>query len=153
MANTYSQTYVHVVFSVKRRESLIKDQYREQLQRYITGIVQKRNSKMISIYCMADHLHFFVGLNPSSSLSDLVRDIKSGSTNYINEQKWFHSKFNWQEGYGSFSYSKSQIPKVCNYIDNQAEHHKKRSFKQEYIEWLNKYEVDYNEKYLFDLPD
>ena len=150
MANTYSQMYVHVVFAVKRRESLIREQYREQLQRYITGIVQKRNSKMLSIYCMPDHVHLFVGLNPATALSDLVRDIKTGSTNYINDQNWFRTKFSWQEGYGSFSYSKSLISKVSTYIENQAEHHKKKTFKEEYIEWLQKFDVDYNEKYLFD---
>jgi putative transposase len=153
MANTYSQNYVHVVFSVKRRESLIQEEYREHLQRYITGIVQKRNSKMITIFCMPDHTHLFIGLNPATSLSDLVRDIKSGSTNFINEQKWFQTKFSWQEGYGSFTYSKSLIPKVSNYIENQVEHHRKKTFKQEYIEWLKKFEVDYNEKYLFDWHD
>lgn len=153
MANTYSQMYIHVVFAVKKRESLIKDQYREQIQRYITGIIQKRNSKMISIYCMPDHTHLFIGLNPSTSLSDLIRDIKAGSSKYINEQDWFQSKFNWQEGYGSFSYSRSFIPRVANYIENQAEHHKKKSFKDEYIEWLKKFEVDYDEKYLCDWQD
>ncbi len=149
MANTYSQLYIHVVFAVKRRESLIKEQYREQVQRYITGILQKRNSKMISIYCMPDHTHLFLGLNPGTALSDLVRDIKAGSSKFINEQGWFNSKFNWQEGYGSFSYSKSLIPKVAKYIENQQEHHKKQSFKDEYLEWLKKFEVDYDERYLF----
>jgi len=153
MANTYSQMYVHVVFAVKRRESLIREQHREQIQRYITGILQKRNSKMISIYCMPDHAHIFFGLNPATALSDLVRDIKAGSSNYINDQGWFKSKFNWQEGYGCFSYSKSLIPKVARYIENQVEHHKKKSFKDEYLEWLKKFDVDYDEKYLFEWFD
>jgi REP element-mobilizing transposase RayT len=153
MANTYSQMYVHVVFAVKRRESLISEQHREQIQRYITGILQKRNSKMISIYCMPDHAHIFIGLNPATALSDLVRDIKAGSSNYINDQDWFKSKFYWQEGYGCFSYSKSLIPKVAKYIENQAEHHKKKSFKDEYIKCLKIFDVDYDEKYLFEWFD
>jgi putative transposase len=153
MANTYSQLYVHVVFAVKKREALIRDEHREHLQRYITGILQKRNFKMIAIYCMPDHIHIFFGLNPSVALSDLVRDIKAGSSNFINEQKWFQSKFNWQEGYGGFSYSRSLISKVAQYIENQAEHHRKKTFRQEYTDWLEKFEVDYNEKYLFEFLD
>jgi REP element-mobilizing transposase RayT len=142
--------YVHVVFAVKYRESLIKEQYREQVQRYITGILQKRNSKLITIYCMPDHTHIFIGLNPATSLSDLVRDIKAGSSTYINEQNWYSSKFKWQEGYGCFTYCRSLIPVVARYIENQSEHHKKKTFKDEYLENLKKFGVDYDEKYLFE---
>ncbi len=120
MANTYVQMYVHVVFAVRNREALIKGIYREQLQRYITGIVTKRKSKVLAIYCMPDHVHLFIGLNPSGSLSDLVRDVKTGSTEFIKEQGWFKTKFYWQEGYGGFSYSRSQISVVANYVENQA---------------------------------
>jgi REP element-mobilizing transposase RayT len=150
MANTYSQMYVHVIFAVKRREALIKEDYREKVQQYITGIVQKRKSKMLSIYCMPDHIHFLIGLNPASALSDLVRDVKAGSSNYINEQKWFEMKFQWQEGYGCFTYSRSLISKIAKYIENQASHHKKRTFKDEYIDWLEKFRVEYDPKYLFE---
>jgi REP element-mobilizing transposase RayT len=150
MADSYAQIYVHVVFAVRNREALIREEYREPLQRYITGIVTNRRSKILAIYCMPDHTHLFIGLNPSGSLSDLVRDVKTGSTVFIKEQGWFKSRFYWQEGYGCFSYSRSQIPIVAHYIENQAEHHRKKTFREEYIEFLKKYEVEYNEKHLFE---
>jgi REP element-mobilizing transposase RayT len=153
MANTYTQVYVHIVFTVRYREAMIKEEHREHLQRFITGIVSNRKSKVLAIYCMPDHIHLFAGLNTSGSISDLVRDIKTGSTQFIKEQGWFDAKFSWQEGYGCFSYSKSQIPFVARYIENQAEHHQKKTFKEEYIETLEKYEVDYDEKYLFEWFD
>jgi putative transposase len=153
MANTYAQLYIHIVFAVRNREALIKEEYREHLQKFITGIVTNRKSKVIAIYCMPNHTHLLIGLNPSGSLSDLVRDVKSGSTVFIKEQGWYKTKFYWQEGYGCFSYSRSQIPTVANYIQNQANHHHKRSFREEYIDFLKKYEVDYDEKYLFEWLD
>lgn len=149
MANTYSNLYVHVVFAVKFREAMIKEEYRERLQKFITGIVTNRRSKVLAIYCMPDHTHLFIGLNPSGSLSDLVRDVKTGSTQFINDEKWFKSKFTWQEGYGCFSYSKSQIPIVARYIENQADHHRKKIFREEYIDFLEKSDTKYEEKYLF----
>ncbi len=149
MANTYSNLYVHVVFAVKFREAMIKEEYRERLQKFITGIVTNRRSKVLAIYCMPDHTHLFIGLNPSGSLSDLVRDVKTGSTQFINDEKWFKSKFTWQEGYGCFSYSKSQIPIVARYIENQADHHRKKTFREEYIDFLEKSDTKYEEKYLF----
>ena len=108
---------------------------------------------MLSVFCMPDHTHILIGIKPSIAISDLVRDIKSGSTNFINEQKWIKTKFQWQEGFGAFSYSKSQIDKVIKYILNQEEHHTKIIFKQEYIDFLEKFEIDYNEKYLFEWQD
>lgn len=150
MPNTYSQIYIQIVFAVQGRQNLIHEKHREELHRYITGIVQKRGHKMLSIFCMPDHVHLLVGLSPAQSISDLARDIKAGSSNFINDNKWVLSKFNWQEGYGAFSYSRSQIGKVANYIDNQVEHHKQKSFKEEYLDILKKSEIEYDEKYLFE---
>ena len=141
--------YVHVVFAVKFREAMITENRRELLQKYMTGIAQKRNVKMLAIYCMPDHTHMLIGFHPSGSLSDLVRDIKTGTTIFMNEQRWFPKKFNWQEGFGCFTYSRSQIPTVARYIENQADHHRKKKFRDEYIEYLKKCEVDFNKKYLF----
>lgn len=153
MPNTYTQIYIQIVFAVKGRENLIPKNNREELHKYITGIVQNRGQKMLSVFCMPDHTHLLIGLKPSIAISDLVRDIKSGSTNFINEQKWIKTKFQWQEGFGALSYSKSQIDVVIKYILNQEEHHKKITFKQEYIDFLEKFEIDYNEKYLFEWQD
>jgi len=150
MPNTYTQIYIQIVFAVQGRANLISKNNREELHKYITGIVKKREQKMLSIFCMPDHTHLLVGIKPSVSISDLVRDIKSGSSNFINEQKWIQGNFNWQEGFGAFSYSRSQIDTVAKYILNQEEHHKKKTFKEEYIDFLQKFEVEYDEKYLFE---
>jgi len=150
MPNTYSQIYIQIVFAVKGKQNLIQNDHREELHKYITGIVQNRGQKMLAIFCMPDHTHIFIGLQPSIAISDLVRDIKAGSSKFINDNKWMRGKFNWQEGFGAFSYSRSHIDKVVHYILNQQEHHRKKSFREEYIEFLTKYAVDYNEKYLFE---
>ena len=150
MANTYSQIYIHIVFTVQGRLNLIPKQHRKELQKILTGIISNRKQKLISIYAMPDHVHILVGLEPNMALSNLVRDVKSGSSQYITEKKWVKGRFNWQEGYGSFSHSKSQISQVANYILNQEEHHKKRTFKEEYLDMLEKFEVEYDEKFLFD---
>jgi len=150
MANTYSQIYVQIVFAVKGRENMIPSHNREELQKYMTGIIQKRDQKLLSIYAMPDHTHLLVGMNTSLSIADLARDIKAISSKYINESNWMKFKFNWQEGYGAFSYSKSQIDSVIKYILNQEQHHKKKTFREEYIEFLKKYEIEYDDKYLFD---
>jgi putative transposase len=149
MPNTYSQVYIQIVFAVKGRENLISKNNREELQKYITGIIQNREQKLLSIFCMPDHTHILVGIKPSIAISDLVRDIKTGSSHFINEQKWVKGKFNWQEAFGAFSYSRSQIDDVVKYILNQEEHHNRISFKNEYISFLKKFEIDYDEKYLF----
>ncbi len=149
MANTYSQIYIQIVFVVQGRQNLIKKKHREELHKYISGIVKNRNQKMLSIFAMPDHIHLLVGLKPNISISDLVRDIKAGSSKFINESRWVNGKFNWQRGFGAFSYSKSEIDRVINYILNQEEHHKKEKFKEEYINFLKKFDIDYNEKYLF----
>ncbi len=150
MPNTYSQIYIQIVFAVKGRENLISKVHREELHKYITGIVQNRGQKMLSIFCMPDHVHLLVGIKPSIAISDLVRDIKAGSSNFINQQHWVKGKFNWQEGFGAFSYSKSQIDTVIKYILSQEEHHKKTTFREEYFDFLKKFEIDYDEKYLFE---
>lgn len=149
MANTYTQIYIQIVFVVKRRENLISKNNRNELQKYITGIITNRNQKLLAIYCMPDHTHLLVSLSGSISISDLVRDIKTGSSNFINEQNWLRGRFNWQEGYGAFSYSKSEVDRVVNYILNQEEHHKRTTFKDEYLDFLHRFEIEYNEKYLF----
>ncbi len=149
MPNTYTQLYIQIVFAVQGRQNLIPKQHKEELHKYITGIVQKRNHKLIAINSMPDHAHIFVGLNPAQSISDLVRDIKTNSSSFITEKKFVHQKFNWQEGYGAFTYSHSQIDAVVKYILNQEEHHKKETFREEYIHFLKKFNVEYDEKYLF----
>lgn len=150
MPNTYSQIYVQIVFAVKGRENLISKIHREELHKYISGIVQNRGQKMLSIFCMPDHVHLLVGIKSSITISDLVRDIKAGSSNFINQQHWVKGKFNWQEGFGAFSYSKSQIDNVIKYILSQEEHHKKTTFKAEYFDFLRRFEIDYDEKYVFE---
>ncbi len=150
MPNTYSQLYVQIVFTVKGRANLISKNNREELQKYIAGIIQNREQKLMSIFCMPDHVHILVSIKPSISISDLVRDIKAGSSKFINDSKWIKSKFNWQEGFGAFSYSKSQIDTVIKYILNQEEHHNKKSFKDEYLEYLKQFDIEYDERYLFE---
>ena len=150
MANTYSQIYIQIVFVVKGRQNLISEQNRDELQKYITGIVQNRDQKLLAIYCMPNHTHVLIGLKPSISISDLARDIKAGSSGFINKQNWIKGKFNWQEGFGAFSYSKNAIENVITYINNQHQHHSKKTFKEEYFEYLKEFEIEYDEKYLFD---
>ncbi|MFZ1082367.1 MAG: IS200/IS605 family transposase [Candidatus Kryptoniota bacterium] len=150
MANTYSQIYIQIVFAVKGRQNLIMSEHREELHKYITGIVRNRDQKMLSIFSMPDHTHLFVGLKPSIAVSDLMRDVKADSSNFINEKKWLRGKFNWQEGFGAFSYSQSQLDNVIKYILNQEKHHKKKTFREEYIGFLKKFEIDYDDKYLFE---
>jgi putative transposase len=149
MPNTYTQLFIQIVFAVKGRQNLIPLSCKEELHKYITGIIQNRGHKMLSIYCMPDHTHILIGLKPDISISDLVRDIKAISSKFINENKWINGRFNWQEGFGAFSYSRSQIDNVIKYILNQEAHHKKNSFKEEYLKFLKKFEIAYDEKYLF----
>ena len=150
MANTYSQVYIHIVFAVQGRLNLIPENHREELQKYITGIISKRNQKLLAIYSNPDHTHIFVGMKPELSISDLVRDVKAGSSKFINDKKWVVGKFNWQKGAGSFSHSHSQIDTVVKYVNNQKEHHHKRTFKEEYLEMLKNFAVDYDDRYLFE---
>jgi putative transposase len=149
MANTYTQIYIHIVFAVQGRQNLIPRQHKEELCRYTTGIVSNRGQKLIAINCEPDHMHIFVGVKPTITISDLVRDIKAGSSGFINEQQWIRGKFNWQEGFGAFSHSHSNIDRVVKYILNQEEHHHKKTFKEEYVELLEEFAVEYDTKYLF----
>lgn len=150
MANTFSQIYIQIVFAVQHRNALIENIWEEKLYRYITGIVQKKEQKLIAINGMPDHIHIFIGLKPSCCISDLVREIKKSSTKFIAENELSKTPFHWQEGYGAFSYSHSQIEFVYNYILNQKQHHKKQTFKEEYIDFLKDFGIEYNEKYVFD---
>ncbi len=150
MANTYSQLIIQIVFAVNGRDNLISSKNREELEKYISGIIENKGQRMLAIYIMPNHAHILVGMQPNMAVSDLTRDIKSNSSKFINQSKWVKGKFSWQEGFGSFSYSKSQIDSVVNYILNQEQHHKKMTFKQEYLEFLDKFNIEYKEEYLFD---
>ena len=150
MAGTFSQLYIQTVFAVKGRENLIDKKWRDELCKYISGIIKGKNQKSIIVNGVSDHIHCFVGLKPSMSISDLMRDVKNNSSKFINDKGFVKGKFSWQEGYGAFSYSHSQIEQVYNYILNQELHHHKKTFKEEYLEFLTKYEIDYKTEYLFD---
>lgn len=154
MANTYSQIYIQIVFAVKFRERLIAEDKRTELEKFITGIVKNRNQKLLAIFINPDHAHLLIGLNNlDMKISDLVRDIKAGSSKFVNDNRWFRDDFAWQEGYGAFSYSKSQIDRVAKYILNQPNHHKRVSFREEYLKILNDLEINFEEKYLFEFFD
>jgi putative transposase len=153
MANTYTQFYVHIVFSPKNREALIKRAWKDDLERYITGIVQNHNHKLLAISCMPDHIHILIGYNVNQMVPDLVEEIKTSSNAWIKYNKLSRLKFEWQRGYGAFSHSRSQLDEVVRYILNQEEHHRKRPFKEEYLEILRNNDVDYDERYLFNFFD
>jgi len=150
MANSYTQLYVQYVFAVKGRANLIKETFRDEIEKVISGIVTNHNSKTYAIYSNPDHVHILVSIHPTISVSKLVEQIKSGSSKWLNEKRYLPGKFHWQEGYGAFTYSKSQIDQVVKYILNQPEHHKKRTFREEYLDFLEKFEIEYNPKYLFE---
>src|SRR5690554_6183099 len=147
--STFSQIYIQVVFAVNGRNSSIKAEWEEELYKYITGIVQNKGQKMLAINGCFDHIHLFIGMKPSCRLSDLVREVKKSSNVFINEKRFSRYKFEWQEGYGAFSYSHSAIDNVVKYIMNQKEHHKKRTFKEEYVDFLNKFQIEFKDEYLF----
>ena len=153
MANTYTQIYIHVVFAVEGRQNLIKPEYNDELQMFITGIVSAQKHKLLAINNMPDHLHFLVGLRPDAALSDLVRDVKAGSSKFITGKRRVMGRFSWQEGFGAFSYSRSQISAVSRYIMNQQKHHAKKSFREEYVELLEKFGVDYDRRFIFKTND
>ena len=150
MPDRYSQIYIQIVFAVRNRDALIRRDWEEQLYKYITGIVQNKGQKMLAINGIETHIHFLLGMRPTCCLSDLVREVKKSSSDFIKENKLTKFNFNWQEGFGAFSYGHSQLDDVIGYIMRQKEHHAKRSFKDEYTSLLNKFEVEYDEKYLFD---
>lgn len=153
MSGTFSQIYIQVVFSVKGRENVINKNWRKELFQYISGIIKAKNQKAIIVGGFSDHVHVLIGLKPSMALADLIRDIKNNSSKFINEKKFVIGKFSWQEGYGAFSYGHTQIDDVYNYILNQEEHHRKYTFKEEYIQFLRKYEIDHEERFLFEWLD
>jgi REP element-mobilizing transposase RayT len=150
MPGTFSQIYIQVVFAVKGRENLITNNWKTELNKYIAGIIKGKDQKPIIVNGMPDHIHAFIGFKPAMAISDLVRDIKNNSSNFINDHKLVKGKFAWQDGYGAFSYSHSHIDKVYNYILNQEEHHKKKTFRQEYLSFLKAFDIAFEEKYLFD---
>jgi REP element-mobilizing transposase RayT len=153
MANTYTQIYIHIVFAVEGRQNVIPSEHREELRKFITGIVTAQKHKLIAVNTMPDHLHILIGMRPDAALSDLVGDIKTGSSKFINKRRWVAGRFSWQEGFGAFSHARSQLDTVIRYIENQPEHHAKKSFRQEYIELLEKFGVDYDQRYIFRATD
>lgn len=150
MANTYTQIYIHIVFAVEGRQNLISAEHNEELQKYITGVVSGENQKLIAINNMPDHMHLLIGLRPDSSLSDLVRTIKAASSKFISQRRWVAGRFSWQEGFGAFSHARSQLGTVIRYIENQPRHHAKKSFRDEYVELLEKFNVNYDKRYIFE---
>ncbi|WP_373514242.1 IS200/IS605 family transposase [Persicitalea sp.] len=147
---TFSQIYIQVVFPVKGRNSLVASTWEDELYKYMTGIVQNKGQKMIRINGMPDHIHFLIGMRPSCCLSDLVREVKKASNAFVQEKRFTKHKFEWQEGYGAFSYSHSALDNVIAYIANQKEHNRTKSFKEEYIGFLQKYQIEYKDEYLFE---
>jgi REP element-mobilizing transposase RayT len=148
MANTYTQIYLQVVFAVEARQYLIGRENKEELQKFMTGVVTERAQKLIAIHCMPDHTHLLVGLKPSLALSDLVRDVKNASSNFVQRKGWVMGRFSWQEGFGAFSYGHSQLTRIIRYIQNQEKHHAKLSFRDEYLRFLQRYEIDHDERFI-----
>jgi len=153
MPNTFTQLRIQLVFAVQGRDRLIPKKYKDQVEKYISAVIQKRKHKLLAIFCMPDHIHILIGLHPQQSISKLVEEVKKASQVFIKEQDWMPFDFKWQRGYGAFSYSKSQTDAVAKYILNQEEHHKTRSFKEEYVDFLTKLDIDFEEQYLFEFYD
>lgn len=153
MADTYTQIYIQVVFAVQGRQCLIRPEWKEELYKYITGIVSNHEQKLLAINGVADHVHLLIGLKPTMALSDLVRDIKANSSRFINEKHWVAGKFQWQAGFGAFSYGHSQLDKIIQYIQNQERHHQQNSFRNEYLAFLRKFDVAFKDDYLFEFLD
>jgi len=149
MPNTYTQIHIQIVFAVKNKSGVIQSNWKDELYKYITGIAHHNKHKMLAINGVHDHIHILIGLNPTQSISDLLQDIKGSSSKWINQKKLVNGKFEWQQGYGAFSYGKSQLKDVITYIENQEMHHKNKSFREEYINFLVKFEIDYDEKFIF----
>ncbi|KAF5059838.1 Transposase IS200 like protein [anaerobic digester metagenome] len=149
MADTYSQIYIQTVFAVQNRYTLIQPTWEDELYKYITGIIQNKGQKMLAINGTSNHIHILIGMKPTCCLSDLVREIKKSSNTFINERRFTPYNFQWQEGFGAFSYSHSQLTDVIQYIENQKEHHKQRTFKEEYLAFLKAFEIEFKHEYLF----
>ncbi len=152
MANTFTQIHLQFVFAVKYRAALIRKEWNSRLHQYITGIFQQNDHKMLQINSMTDHIHILIGMRPHQPISTLIQNVKTESSKFINENKYCRVKFAWQEGYGAFSYSKWDVPKIIRYIQNQEDHHKKESFLDEYRQLLKRFEINYDERYIFKEP-
>jgi putative transposase len=149
MADTFSQIYIQVVFGVQARQCLIRREHKEELHKYVTGIITERRQKLLAIHCMPDHIHLLVGIKPTVALSDLVRDIKNASSNFVNSKRWVLGRFAWQEDFGAFSYGHSQLTGIIRYIRDQEKHHARRTFRQEYVQFLRKFEIEHDERFIF----
>ena len=150
MANTYTQLYFHIVFAVKGRSNYISEQWKDELYKYISGIIANKDQKLMIVNGVPNHIHLLIGTKPNCNLSDLIRDIKANSSKWINEKKFTNFHFEWQTGFGAFTVSQSVVPNVIEYIKNQEEHHRKKTFKEEYVEFLKAYQIDFKDEYLFD---
>ena len=153
MANSYTQITIQYIFAVKGRKNFLLPKYNDELQKYITGIIQNRKSKLLSINNVEDHIHILIGLSPTYSISKMAQEIKNNSSKFINQKKWYPHKFNWQTGYGAFSYSHSHRSAVCKYIENQQIHHQTENFQAEYLNFLNKFEIEFKNEYVFEFYD
>lgn len=153
MADTYTQCYFQLVFAVRNKSALIKKEWKDQLEKYISGIIQNNGHKLLSIGAMPDHIHILIGYNLNQLIPDLVGQIKTSSNSWVKEKSLSRFRFGWQNGYGAFTYSRSQIDVVIKYILNQEQHHKKKNFREEYLKILQRLEIEYNDKYLFDFFD
>ena len=149
MANTYTQIYIQYVFAVQNRISLIKNEWKDELYKYMTGIINQHEHKLLSIGGMTDHIHALVSMHPKQAPSDLMYELKRSSSLWINENKFVFGKFSWQEGFGAFSYSQSQISRVSKYIENQETHHKKKTFREEYLDFLKAFNIEFDERYVY----
>ena len=150
---SYTQLYVHFVIVVMHKECLIHEKHQLEVYPYISGLINSMGHKSLAVNGMPEHLHIFMGFNPDKSPSDTIKEIKRATSNFINSKKWFPGHFQWQSGYGAFSYSRSQIGNVIEYIKKQKEHHKRQTFRDEYLEILRKFDIEYDDKYLFDFLD
>lgn len=153
MPSTHTQLYIHYVITVKGRKNFIPEEHNKILHKYIKGIVEKRKSILLAINNVPDHMHLLVSVTPNYTIAKFIQEIKAGSSKYINDQKWIRGKFQWQTGYGAFSYSKSHLDHVIEYIKNQQQHHEKRTFREEFLDFLDKFRIEYNDKYLFEFYD
>jgi len=153
MANTYTQIYIQAVFAVRLRQNLILDAHSEEIRKYMTGIVTNLGSKLIAINNMPDHFHLLIGLKPDISISEMIGKVKSGSSGFINQQRLVHGHFDWQDGFGAFSYSRSQLDTIIGYIDRQQEHHRKKTFQEEYQSLLDEFGVSFDQRYILKIPE
>lgn len=149
----FTQLYIQLVFAVKYRDRLLIREIKDEVFSYMSGIIKNRKHKSIIINGMPDHIHILIGANPDDKISDLIACLKRDSSKFINDKEWFRAKFHWQDGYGAFSYGRSQLDIIFKYIANQEKHHGKRTFSEEYTELLRKFEIKYEKKYLFDFFD